>query len=138
MSTRYLELPDVLALHDTLMRRLDTRPAALRAGGLELLESAVLRPQMAAHYADADLPLQTALLAVGISQAQAFLDGNKRTAALAAIVFLHLNGRRIASGQEMAFAKRLQASAETSSEGREAATIALGNWLRTVSTKLKS
>jgi death on curing protein len=135
VSVRYLELHDVLALHDTLMRRLGTSPASLRAGGLELLESAVLRPQMAAHYADVDLAQQAALLAVGISQAQAFLDGNKRTAALAAVVFLRLNSRRIEAGQEMALAHRLQASAEVSGENREAATVELRDWLRFVSTQ---
>ncbi len=36
-----------------------------------------MRPRMAAYYSEADIIYQAALLAVGISQAQAFLDGNK-------------------------------------------------------------
>ena len=47
---------------------------------------------MAAYYEGADIVRQAALLGVGISQAQAFLDGNKRTAYLALNTFLRMNG----------------------------------------------
>jgi death-on-curing protein len=81
----------VVALHETIMRRMGWSPAPLRdEGGLT---SAILRPQMAAHYEDADLIRQAALLAVGISQAQAFVDGNKRTAFATLNLFLDLNGQ---------------------------------------------
>jgi death on curing protein len=86
----YLSLADVLALHMLVMERFGLAPAPLRDEGL--LESAVMRPRMAAYYSEADLIRQTALLAVGISQAQAFLDGNKRTAFAACDVILRLNG----------------------------------------------
>src|SRR5216683_335276 len=75
---RHLSLADVLALHAAVMERFGLAPAPLRDEGV--LESAVMRPRMAAYYDEADLIRQAALLAVGISQAQAFLDGNKRTA----------------------------------------------------------
>jgi death on curing protein len=88
--TDYLSLTDVLGLHAAIMRRMGSAPAPLRDEGL--LESAVLRPQMAAYYDDADLIRQAALLSAGISQAQAFLDGNKRTAYAALEVFLFRNG----------------------------------------------
>ena len=78
--TRHLSLADVEALHVEMMRATGWEPAPFRGGGGSLLESAVMRPQMAEHYDDADLIRQAALLAVGISQAQAYLDGNKRTA----------------------------------------------------------
>ena len=72
------------------MRRLGDAPKPLRDEGT--LESAVMRPQMAAYYEGADIVRQAALLGVGISQAQAFLDGNKRTAYLALNTFLRMNG----------------------------------------------
>src|SRR5690242_13363911 len=56
------------------------------------LESAIMRPQMAANYEGADLACQTALLVSGIALAHAFVDGNKRTALLAGRLFLRLNG----------------------------------------------
>ncbi len=59
------------------------------------LESAVTRPQMAAHYAQADLIARAAVLIAGIALAHAFLDGNKRTAAMAGATFLRLIGYRI-------------------------------------------
>src|ERR1044072_1297614 len=91
-ETRYLSLGEVIGLHEAVMRRMGSSPAPFRAGGEGLLESAVMRPQMAAYYEGADLIRQAALLAVGISQAQAFLDGNKRTAFAATDAFLRVNG----------------------------------------------
>src|SRR6184192_4157465 len=90
--TDWLSLADVLALHAEVMQRTGSRPAPLREEGL--LESAVLRPQTAAYYDEADLVRQAALLATGIAQAQAFIDGNERTALAALETFLLLNGYR--------------------------------------------
>lgn len=77
---RYIPSRVVVFIHDRLLAHFGYPHAALRDEGL--LESALMRPQMAAHYEEADITRQAALLAVGISQAQAFLDGNKRTAYL--------------------------------------------------------
>jgi len=51
-----------------------------------------MRPRQAAHYADADLAHQAALLLCGIAETQAFIDGNKRIALVVALTFLELNG----------------------------------------------
>lgn len=90
--TRHLSMADILALHAEAMTLDDARPAPLRGGGEALLESAMMKPRMAEHYEAASLARQAALLAVGLSQNQPFLDGNKRTAYLAALVFLEVNG----------------------------------------------
>lgn len=90
--TRHLGVADVLALHAEAMALDDSRPAPLRGGGEALLESAVMKPRMAEYYEGASPTRQASLLAVGISQNQPFLDGNKRTAYLAALVFLDVNG----------------------------------------------
>jgi death on curing protein len=89
-DTIYLNVADVVALHNAMMERLGLRPEALRDAGL--LESALLKPQMAAHYEQADLVRQATLLAVGIAQNQPFVDGNKRTAYTACSMFLRQNG----------------------------------------------
>ena len=74
MAVRYLSVADVMALHNAMMEGMGRHPAPLRYAGL--LESAVLRPQMAAYYEEADLVRQAALLAVGIAQNQPYVDGN--------------------------------------------------------------
>jgi len=61
------------------------------------LESAIMRPQMAAFYEDADIVTQTALLIEGIAMAHSFVDGNKRSAFIAGVTFLRINGYKMKS-----------------------------------------
>src|SRR5829696_689460 len=124
--TQYLSLADVIAIHESALRRLGDEPKPLRdEGGLE---SAVMRPQMAAYYEGADIVRQAALLGVGISQAQAFLDGNKRTAYLALNTFLRMNGLTY-SGDRLALARQFERVAEHSN-GPDAAIDTFDLWLR--------
>ena len=88
--TDYLTLDDVRGLHADVMRRTSFLPAPVR--DLGALESAIMRPQTVAHCEGADLLIQAVTLMLAISQAQAFVDGSKRTAMFAALVFLALNG----------------------------------------------
>ena len=61
------------------------------------LESAIHRTRMARAFRGEDDPIVLAtLLAVGISQAQAFIEGDKRIAYIATDAFLRLNGLRYA------------------------------------------
>jgi death-on-curing protein len=121
----YLSLAEVIAIHAFIMERTGYAPAPLRSE--ELLESAVLRPQMAAYYEQVDLVRQAVLLAVGISQAQAFLDGNKRTAFAACDAFLRLNGLKY-PGPGIDFARQLEAVAEQ--EDKTQALLDFETWLR--------
>ena len=59
-----------------------------------LLESALARPQQLHSYGDPapDLSDLAAALAYGLARNHPFLDGNKRTAAVACETFLELNG----------------------------------------------
>ena len=59
-----------------------------------LLESALARPQQLHAYGDPapDLSDLAAALAYGLARNHPFLDGNKRTAAVACETFLELNG----------------------------------------------
>jgi death on curing protein len=124
--TQYLSLAEVIALHESAMRRLGFAPKPLRDEGT--LESAVMRPQMAAYYEGADVIKQAALLGIGISQAQAFLDGNKRTAYLALNTFLRMNGLTY-SGDRLELAKQFEQFADRSREP-DAAIDAFEAWLR--------
>jgi death-on-curing protein len=125
-STEYLTLKDVLHIHSRTMASMGWNDAPLRDPGL--LESALLRPQQAAFYEDADLATQAVLLAVGISQSQPFLDGNKRTALAAMVAFLNLNGFRIAA-DPLPVALHLEAVADRTGTLEEA-TRAFSDWLR--------
>lgn len=125
-ETIYLSLPDVVGIHAFIMEQTGQPAAPLRDTGL--LESALMRPQMAAYYEQADLIRQATLLAVGISQAQAFLDGNKRAAFAALIVFLRLNGLKY-GGDQMALARQLEAVASREDD-LVSATARFEAWLR--------
>ncbi|TAK35883.1 MAG: type II toxin-antitoxin system death-on-curing family toxin [Chloroflexota bacterium] len=125
-ETRYLSALDVEALHVFIMEKTGDAPSPLRDRAL--LESAVIRAQMAAHYASADLVEQCVVLAVGISQAQAFVDGNKRTAFVAADVFLRVNGL-LFSGDPLELARQLEAVASRAGSLEEA-TAGFVGWLR--------
>jgi death-on-curing protein len=83
---------------------------------------------MAEHYDGADLVRQAALLAVGISQAQAFLDGNKRTALYSAVTFLEVNGCSLRF-DDLEMARQLELVAERV-DSLEAATDRFESWLR--------
>src|ERR1700744_5654020 len=87
----YLTLADLLELHALIIEATAaeaTDQLRNRAG----LESAIARPETYAHYQDADLALQAAVLAHGIAEGQQFIDGNKRTALIAMLAFLEING----------------------------------------------
>ena len=122
----YLSLADVIALHQAIIEKFGFASAPLRDEGM--LESAIMRPRMTVYFSGADIIRQAALLAVGISQAQAFLDGNKRIAFLACDVFLRLNGLAIV-GDPLELAVQLVAVAERRSDMEEA-TAVFEEWLR--------
>ena len=80
----------MIAIHDRVLEWTGQRPSPLLHP--DKLESAINRPRHSAHYEGADIIAQAVRLAVGISQSQAFQDGNKRTALLATDMFLASNG----------------------------------------------
>lgn len=122
----YLSVDRVIMLHERVMVRMGVPPAPLRSAGL--LESAVLRPQQLAHYQDADLAEQATALAVGISQNQPFLDGNKRTAFTAMVSFLEMNGFRI-DAAPLQIAEHLVQVAERTGD-RDEAAAEFAAWVR--------
>ncbi len=123
---RYPSLAEVIAIHERVMRGLGEAPRPLRDEGL--LESALNQPQMAAYYEGADIVRQAALLGTGISQAQAFFDGNKRTAFQSLDAFLWVNGWEFV-GDPLDLARQFEQFAERSSDA-DAAIDAFETWLR--------
>jgi death on curing protein len=84
----------VLAIHD--------RQLAEHGGGSgvredALLDSALARPQQLFAYGDPppDLAALAASLAFGLARNHPFVDGNKRTAAVACETFIRLNDARL-------------------------------------------
>jgi death-on-curing family protein len=98
----YLTIEDVLTLHGLIIGASSTE-AADQLRNRDGLESALARPSAYAHYENADLAHQAAALAQGIAEGQQFIDGNKRTALVAMLTFLEVNGLRVrASDRELA------------------------------------
>lgn len=92
----YLELADALELYAAIIGGTVTQ-AGDQLRNLAGLESALARPVSYAHYEDADLAFQAAVLAHGIAEGQTFVDGNKRLALVAMLTFLEVNGHRVES-----------------------------------------
>jgi death-on-curing protein len=83
-----------LAIHS---RQLAEHGGADGVRDIGLLESALARPRQHFAYSDPtpDVPAMAAAYAFAISKNHAFIDGNKRTAAVVCETFLELNGFEI-------------------------------------------
>ena len=84
----WLSVRDVVALHNEQLT-IFGGPEGLRDEGL--LASAVDRPRNKWAYGEVDLAVLAASYAYGIARNNPFIDGNKRAAFAAMIVFLRLN-----------------------------------------------
>ncbi len=87
----FLDVDDVLLIHEEQLARYGGG-AGIRDAGL--LDSALGTPRatFGGGFVHEDLFAMAAAYAFHIAQNQPFLDGNKRTGLLAALVFLDLNG----------------------------------------------
>ncbi len=83
--------PLALAIHDRQLSEHGGNPGVRDVG---LLESALARPQQLHAYGNPkpDLAALAASLAHGLARNHPFIDGNKRTAAVACETFVVLNG----------------------------------------------
>ena len=95
----FLSVEDVTQIHDEQIAAYGGA-AGVRDQGL--LESAVAMPRASfgEAYLHEDLAHMAAAYAFHIAQNQPFLDGNKRTGLVAALVFLDLNGITVLDPQE--------------------------------------
>lgn len=100
---RWLSRPIVEVIHSELMAE-HGGAYGLRAGGSELIDSALERPRnLHAYQSDSDLASLAASYLVGLTKNHGFLDGNKRVGFAAAAVFLRLNGFRLAASEIEAY-----------------------------------
>jgi len=102
----------IVWLKKDLVLALDDRQVAEHggSGGVRddnLLESALARPQQLYAYGDPppDLAGLAATLAYGLARNHPFIDGNKRTAAVACETFVDLNGGRLEAADAELFAQ---------------------------------
>jgi death-on-curing protein len=94
MAPEFLSVDDVLEIHK---KQLDAFGGIDGIRDIGLLESAVMTPQASfgGEYLHNGLFEMAASYAFHIAENQPFLDGNKRTALTAALVFLDINGIEI-------------------------------------------
>jgi death on curing protein len=90
-SVRFLSLENVLQIHDDTIRHEGGSPGIR---DLALVESAIAMPQAAmfGQYLHPTLSAMAAAYLFHLGQNHGFVDGNKRTAALACLLFLSVNG----------------------------------------------
>lgn len=85
IKTQFLSIEEVLSLHTRTIKVHDGRPGTRDLG---LLESAILRCQ-SGYYST--LAEQAASLLQNLCMNHCFIDGNKRVALLATVIFLKMN-----------------------------------------------
>ena len=111
----------LLAVHD---EQLAEHGGAAGTRDIGLFESAIARPQQLGHYGAPDAAELAAAYALGISRNHPFVDGNKRTAFVAAELFLALNGLQLLADDAACVTTMLAVAAGQMDE----ATFA--HWLR--------
>lgn len=111
----------LLAVHDEQIAE-HGGGTGLRDAGL--LASAIARPQHLVVYGEPDAAQLAAAYAFGVARNHPFVDGNKRTAYVAAELFLALNGIALTADDAGATLTMLQLAAGDMSEE------AYAGWLR--------
>jgi death-on-curing protein len=122
----WLEKAAIIALHDRSLA-LHGGPSGIRDEGL--LESALQRPVNRFFYeGEADIAALAATYCVGIASNHPFIDGSKRAAYQALILFLALNGQPLAADRVDAINTMLAVAAG------QIDVEELSRWIRTNST----
>jgi len=122
MEPEWLTKAVILAIHDEQLAE-HGGGTGVRDDGL--LDSALARPQNRLAYdAAADLATLAAAYAFGLARNHPFIDGNKRTAFVAAEVFLDLNGMTLTASDEDCVLTMLRLAAGEIDED------AFADWLR--------
>ena len=119
----------IVAVHERLIAEYGGSPG-LRDEGL--LESALARPLHLFHYGNPSVVDLAAAYAVGIAKNHAFIDGNKRTAFVAAAVFLGRNGLLLTAAEADATVAMLGVAEGIMSEAQ------LASWLKDHSKPIRS
>jgi len=119
---RWITKDEIIEIHSMQIERYGGL-SGIRDEGL--LESALARPVNLANYEEIDDPVRLAAsYAFGIARNHPFTDGNKRTAFVAAALFLRISGMRIRTSQGDVIDTVLALAAGTLSE------TDFADWLR--------
>lgn len=115
MEPLFLTLGETLDIHADQLQRYGGAPG-LR--DRNLLESALAMPRASAggQYVHPDLAHMAAAYLFHIIRNHPFVDGNKRVALVAAMVFLMLNGEKVEVEQETLYAVTMSAAKGTLSK----------------------
>lgn len=118
--TRYLTTAELIIINEEIIG------ARTQLRDVDLLESAIIRPQSSAFGEDAypTMPDKAAALFHSLARNHAFVDGNKRTATVATIIFLEHNGYQMDWNNEEA----LQFIVMSATGGHDVTQIA--QWIR--------
>jgi len=111
---RWLSVSEVLQLHAMQVHKFGGATGVRDYG---LLESAVMRPRQRYQYGELRTLVEVdAAYAAALSANHAFVDGNKRVAFFALVVFLRLHGMVLKAPAEQATEMMLGLAAGTRSE----------------------
>jgi death-on-curing protein len=115
VSPVFLTLDEIVAIHRDQIERYGGAPAVR---DWALLKSAVAMPAAtySGEFLHSDLCSMAAAYLFHLAQNHAFLDGNKRVAAVAADVFLALNGLKLVANRDEFFALVLAVASGRSSK----------------------
>jgi death-on-curing protein len=97
--TEWLTIADVLAIHD---EQIAEHGGSDGVRDVNVIESAIARPRQLINFGDPtpDVAALAATLAFGLAKNHGFVDGNKRTSAVATETFLALNGLKVTASDE--------------------------------------
>ena len=98
----------ILDIHDEQLAQHGGAPGLRDLG---LLQSALARPINLASYGQPDIPNLAASYALAIARNHPFIDGNKRAAFMAMVLFLALNGMELEASEPEAIIAVLEMAA---------------------------
>lgn len=106
----FLGLDEVIEIHSDQIKRYGGHPGIR---DIELLKSAIAMPAagLGGDYLHTDIYEMAAAYLFHIVRNHPFVDGNKRTGAVASLVFLMMNGIELHAGED-SFEKMVMATAE--------------------------
>lgn len=104
---RYLSLSELIYINGRLLNNAKIMSGKQKVRDIDLLDAAASRPESSAFGADAypTLEEKAAVLLHAIARNHPFTDGNKRTATVAALMMLEVNGQRATWNAEEALTR---------------------------------
>ncbi|MCC6151303.1 MAG: type II toxin-antitoxin system death-on-curing family toxin [Planctomycetes bacterium] len=121
MPPTFLHIQEVLEVH---RNQIELYGGSEGIRDLGLLVSAIAMPQagFGGQYLHADIFEMAAAYLFHLAKNHPFIDGNKRTASMAAFTFLHLNGQTLTATEEE-FEKVVLAAAQSEMDKQQIAAF---------------